>query len=214
MCLIIANPKCKPVPVEHIENAFSTNSHGFGMMWHNPVRGLRIQRGMFNLAHIKNMFATLESMNVPYVAHFRFATHGTRNTDNCHPFVVGDYLGGVGMVHNGTLTGSEWRDSQRSDTALLVEKIKGHIAEGEFGPKALFDKQAPQIVDRYGKSIGSDKLVFMNGLGDINIVNEGNGTWLDDRWYSNTYSITSWSSWGSWGDDDDLSYSKWFAAGS
>ena len=215
MCLIIANPECKSVPAEHISRAFSTNHDGFGVMWYSEEeRCLKSMRGMFPLESIKHIFAGLEKRQVPYVAHFRFATHGTKNQDNCHPFMVGDYLGGVGMVHNGTLTGSEWRDSKRSDTAILVDKIRGHIASGDFSPFDLFEKQAPHVLSRYGSSIGSDKLVFMSGLGHINIVNEQNGDWLDGIWYSNTYSIGSSSFWN-WEDSEDdwERYTQWMSRG-
>lgn len=202
MCLIIANPGCKPVPEKHITSAHFTNDDGFGIMWAENDQ-LKIIRGMFNIETIKVLFARAERKGLPYVAHFRMATHGTKDGNNCHPFRVSEDFGGIGMVHNGVLSGSEWRTTGKSDTALLVDRLSKHIADSEISPWDLFEKQTPPVLERYGSSIGSDKLVFMCGSGAINIVNEKYGDWLEEVWYSNTYSIQDWGSSYGWGDDDD-----------
>lgn len=199
MCLIIANPKCSQVPAEYVINAFSQNSDGFGVMF--PKNGnLMVKRGMFTVGHILSIFDALHEAGQPYVAHFRYATHGTTNSRNCHPFPINTHRGGVAMVHNGTLLGNEWRSPNKSDTALLAGRIQRHIEQRDFQTKDLFEKDAPEIHSRYGKALGTDKLVFMNGKGEMNIYNEENGLWVDDVWYSNLYSLctpkvryTSWS---------------------
>lgn len=223
MCLIIANPQCAPVPKDHIVNAFATNHDGFGIMWADPKSGhLKVIRGMFGVELIESLFARMTKNSTPYVAHFRFATHGTKNSDNCHPFAVsGQALGGIGMVHNGTLSGGEWRAPKKSDTALLADMISEDLRSSKYEPEHLFEIEAPPVVSRYGRSIGSDKLVFMNGLGEINIVNSKNGTWKEQVWYSNTYSImrSAYSFGGmggmggyDWGDDEEAlaEYGRWF----
>jgi hypothetical protein len=108
------------------------------------------------------------------------------------------------MVHNGTLTGKEWEAEHKSDTAMLVDRLKKHLDRKEFRAKDLFEKDIPEVHNRYTKAIGSDKLVFMNGREQINIYNEDNGIWIDDVWYSNLYSLatprfryTSWKR-GEW----------------
>lgn len=213
MCLIIANPKCNTIPDDHIERAFRTNHDGFGVMYADENQTLKTIRGMFTLDNVKTIFRGLEKANIPYVAHFRFATHGTKNRDNCHPFHINNDAGGVAMVHNGTLMGSHWRSNSRSDTAILTGLISQHIADGEFATDSLFEREAPEILSRYGRDIGSDKLVFMNGKGDINIVNEKQGSWLDDCWYSNMYSIGNYtfSEFSDWYDDDETASSTWIS---
>lgn len=198
MCLIIANPTCANVPNEYIINAFSQNSDGFGVMY-SKYGVLRVKRGLFTIANVLQIFAELEAEQVPYVAHFRYATHGTMNSANCHPFPIANNLGGIAMVHNGTLTGKEWYSSTRSDTALLANKISKHIERKHIKPRDLFEQDVPFVADKYGESIGTDKLVFMNGKGEINIYNENNGLWMDDVWYSNLYSLCSTRvRYGSW----------------
>lgn len=188
MCLIIANPKGNPVPLEYVLNAYSTNSDGFGVMYaKNDL--LRIKRGLFTINHIVDIFAELNEARKPYVAHFRYATHGTTNGANCHPFPITGKLGGVAMVHNGTLAGTEWRRKDKSDTAILADRIEGHLGKQDFGARDLFHKEVPELRSRYTKAIGTDKLVFMNGKSDINIYNAHQGLWLEGVWYSNGYSL-------------------------
>lgn len=190
MCLIIANPSGLHVPDAYIDNAYSTNHDGFGIMWAKDNE-LKLKRGLFPRSQIHDILEEFHAYETPYVAHFRFATHGKTTTNNCHPFPIVDDLGGIAMVHNGTLSGNEWRDSIRSDTSLLADKIKRHVLHGEFSSVDLFDLEIPVIRERYQASVGTDKLVFMNGLGDVNILNEKYGHWLDGVWYSNQYSIKS-----------------------
>jgi len=188
MCLIIANPAGNFVPTDFILNAYSTNSDGFGVMFAKNNL-LRIKRGLFSISHIVDIFDELNKAKKPYVAHFRYATHGTTNGQNCHPFPISGKLGGVAMVHNGTLAGVEWRRKDKSDTAILADRIEAHIGRSDFGARDLFKTEVPEIRQRYTKAIGTDKLVFMNGKEEINIYNEGQGIWLEGVWYSNLYSL-------------------------
>lgn len=191
-------------------------------MWADPKSGhLKVIRGMFSVELIESLFQRMTRNKTPYVAHFRFATHGTKGSDNCHPFAVANEpLGGIGMVHNGTLSGPEWRSHRKSDTALLADMIATDLITGKYDPEHLFDTEAPPVVDLYGRAIGSDKLVFMNGLGEINIVNGKYGTWKDQVWYSNTYSIMRSYSYGGmgsmmgsgfdWTEDEEAEWARWF----
>ncbi len=187
MCLIIANPNCEHVPASYIVNAYDTNPHGFGVMYaKNGI--LKIKRGIMPVSMVNRIFEELEETDTPYVAHFRMATHGTLNASNCHPFAVSGRLNGIGMVHNGVLSGKEWNDEHKSDTALFVNRIQTHLMTGDFEAEDLF-KPDVEILSPYHASIGSDKLVFMNGNGEISFYNEWNGAWMEGIWYSNTYSL-------------------------
>ncbi len=192
MCLIIANPNGTYVPESYVNTAYTTNHDGFGIMW--AAKGeLKLRRGLFPRQQVHDILGEFHDLGTPYVAHFRFATHGKTTSSNCHPFPIVDDFGGIAMVHNGTLAGTEWRDSIRSDTSLLADKIKRHITRNDFSSDDLFDLEIPAIRERYQASIGTDKLVFMSGKGDMNIMNERHGHWIDGVWYSNQYSITGFS---------------------
>jgi hypothetical protein len=203
MCLIIANTTGERVPTEYIINAYSQNSDGFGIMY-SKLGLLRVKRGLFTIANILDIFEGLADAQIPYVAHFRYATHGTMNSANCHPFPISTKQGGIAMAHNGTLLGTEWVSSKRSDTAILAGKITRHLEKKHIAPTNLFEKDIPFIEEHYGKAVGYDKLVFMNGKGEINIFNEDCGLWMEGVWYSNLYSLCStkdrYSSWlrGAW----------------
>lgn len=188
MCLIIANPTAESIPTEIILNAYSNNSDGFGIMW--AKNGfLRVRKGMMNVSQIVNVFNMFHESKQPYVAHFRYATHGTMNAQNCHPFPISTRKGGIAMMHNGTLSGKEWVRATKSDTALLAERVSNHIEDGIYDASELFEEEIPVLASRFKEAIGNDKLVFMNGAGDINIYNENNGFWIDGIWVSNLYSL-------------------------
>lgn len=198
MCLIISNPECRKIPVDHIANAYRTNHDGFGVMW--AMNGkLRLIKGMnhdrYPLPRLIQLFEQLEETGAPYVAHFRYATHGTKNVSNAHPFWIHQHdLGGIAMVHNGTLSGGRWRQAARSDTSLLAEELSSSIRFGNLGTNDLFgSREATMVAKYYERDLGGDKLVFMNGEGQISYVNERNGSWIDGVWYSNTYSIGRFS---------------------
>ncbi len=188
MCLIISNPNCLPVPREHIASAYMQNSDGFGLMW--AIDGkLKTYKGRMNLQKINSLFDQIAEVKVPYVAHFRYATHGTKNDLNCHPFRLGTQdFGGMAMMHNGTLSGSKWRNASRSDTSLLAEEITEYMDLKLLYPEDV-SFNTDKIQSLYNEDLGSDKLVFMNGDGDISYVNEKYGHWKDGLWYSNLYSI-------------------------
>ncbi len=209
MCLIIANPTGKLVPENHITNAYRINDDGFGIMYANGKGKLKIIRGMFELKTVQSIFGSFHNQEIPYVAHFRMGTHGTKDESNCHPFYVSEEHGGVGLVHNGVLSGQDFNTQRNgmSDTAIFVEKLKGHIENNDFESAHLFEDKIPVVASLYGTNLGSDKLVFMAGNGYINIYNETNGDWLDNVWYSNTYSIGSYGQYNlrgydfsAWGD--------------
>lgn len=189
MCLIIANLNATTIPAEHISNAYGNNPHGFGVMWAEN-RKLKILRGMYSLNTVHAVIRSIEARNLPFVAHFRYATHGTKNAENCHPFFVADEFGGIGMVHNGTLLGPEWKTENASDTNILSRVIGKHLVKGDFTADDLFSETDTVIGIPYGKALGSDKLVFMSGEGDVSIYNEKNGHMIEGRWYSNTYSLS------------------------
>ncbi len=188
MCLIIANPNAENIPFDIVLNAYSNNSDGFGIMW-SKNGFLRARKGMMNVSQIVDVFNTFHENKQPYVAHFRYSTHGTTNAQNCHPFPISTRKGGIAMMHNGTLTGKEWIRASKSDTAVLAERISNHIEDGIYDSSALFEENIPELATRFGESIGADKLVFMNGSGKVNIFNENNGFWINGIWFSNLYSM-------------------------
>lgn len=191
MCLIIANIDGRPIPDEFIKSAFRSNDDGFGVMWANPQGELKIIRNVYKEPEkIISVLGFLSGRKLPYVAHFRMATHGPVIKENCHPFRVSDTHGGIGMVHNGCFSGNDFYSHySKSDTAVMADKIAEHLANGHFSTRDLFTEESPEFTKRYYSAFGWSRIVFMNGDGDINILNETSGAWINGVWYSNEYAV-------------------------
>jgi hypothetical protein len=71
-------------------------------------------------------------INATATIHFRFATHGTVNRENCHPFALGD---GTFLMHNGILRDVLFQDKvgKKSDTAMLAELLQPLDRKGRSG---------------------------------------------------------------------------------
>ena len=97
MCLIIASPEGKVPTRGVIEQGWKDNSDGWGLM-HSNGSEIVINKGL-NFDHLKPLLDNLNGS--PYVLHYRWATHGNKNIDNCHPFQVTKQLY---MAHNGVIS--------------------------------------------------------------------------------------------------------------
>lgn len=175
MCLIVASQKGNIPKKDEVENAQYHNEDGFGIVW--------LERGKlhtaYNLKPDADVFAMFEAVKgKPYVAHFRYATHGPVNRENAHPFSVVKRT--LYVAHNGMIR-IDCPDKSKSDTWHFVESILrpcGFTATHPEGLKAL------------GKLIGpGNKLAFLDISGQVSIVNAEQGSWSEDIWFSNTYSL-------------------------
>jgi len=193
MCLIIANFDGRPIPTDFVEDAHYKNRDGFGIMWADPTTGdLKVQRGLFKIDKIHELFKKLTSERLPYVAHFRMSTHGEISAKNCHPFPLMEDNGGVAMVHNGCFSNTEfYNEYPKSDTHVMADKILGLHSNKHISAESLFDTEVPDLHRFYTSEFAYNKVVFMNGIGEINIVGESDGYWINGVWYSNIYSIGS-----------------------
>jgi hypothetical protein len=171
MCLIAASPRGKPLTDAAIIEAWGNNPHGFGVMYATENRIVTKKT-----RKLKTVFKLLaEAEGKPFVAHFRWATHGVKNIDNTHPFEITENLS---VAHNGIIK-IDCPVKDKSDTWHYVQKLKTL-------PDVLSEPQLKMIGEEIGKG---NKLAFLHSAGDIKIVNEGQGDWEGDIWYSNAYSV-------------------------
>jgi predicted glutamine amidotransferase len=108
-----------------------------------------------------------------FVIHFRIRSQGDKSAENTHPFEI---AGGV-LIHNGTLdgTGSEWGVGA-SDTALFCKAVGDELSYEAVAEK----KQDLEL------AIGTyNKFVMLYEEGKHHIINEKQGNWNADTWYSN-----------------------------
>jgi hypothetical protein len=176
MCLIIHKPKGLIIPPKWLDEAIIQNPDGWGVMGAKDGR-LQISRGM----KMKKLHKAVEMHgDVELFVHLRFATHGKKNVENCHPFVIcGNRFA---MMHNGILDVDTKSNENLSDS--------WHFANGILSPaleELDFDqKTASAVGDVVGRS---NKLAVLCHDGRSMIINKDMGDEKDGFWLSNIYSI-------------------------
>jgi glutamine amidotransferase len=109
---------------DKLENSALNNPHGFGFAIAVPSENRIIVEKSMNPDESINRFLAQRAIYQDGYAmwHARFATHGSRTLENCHPFAVGHddrtYLG-----HNGILSIEIPDKDDRSDTKVFAEEL-------------------------------------------------------------------------------------------
>ena len=192
MCLIMLQPKGTDVLTkETAEAAWQNNPDGAGFML--AFNGKLIVRKPFfrfkkfwkAYQRARNVFG----IEAPFVIHWRIATHGGVTPLNTHPFTFAQ--GEVGIAHNGILP---WLpvDDTVSDTRFFVEEsLKKTTADESM--TLDFADTVQELVGR------TNKMVLLRADGEWNIVNEDEGSWRGEAWYSNTSSLYRYNTYFSTG---------------
>ena len=109
---------------DKMENSALNNPHGFGFAIAVPSENRIIVEKSMDPDESINRFLALRAIYTDGYAmwHARFATHGSRTLENCHPFAVGHddrtYLG-----HNGILPIAIPEKDDRSDSKVFAEEL-------------------------------------------------------------------------------------------
>lgn len=109
---------------DKLENSALNNPHGFGFAIAVPSENRIIVEKSMDADESINRFLAQRAIYQEGHAmwHARFATHGSRTLDNCHPFAVGHddrtYLG-----HNGILSIEIPDKDDRSDSKVFSEEL-------------------------------------------------------------------------------------------
>lgn len=192
MCLlVVCSPNSTPRKKD-LECASCSNPHGFG---YAVIADGKIitGKGMSAKKIIKEFLQVREEYPNSYAMfHARFATHGVKNEENCHPFKVGD-RDDTYLAHNGILDVDIHATDRRSDTRIFAEDILPTIG----GVKALDDNNVWKIVSKWAS--GSKVAILTldpNAKDECYIINESAGHWDNEgMWWSNdTYKPSAWSS--------------------
>lgn len=122
MCLILCSPNRAQIDPEFISNGWAHgNSDGAGCMW---LEGgiVEFRKGFFELDELLRFVKTRQQKKgvTNFAVHLRYATHGYKNADNCHPFIT---TFGTGVMHNGILDVEKYmsKNGRGSDTKFFVE---------------------------------------------------------------------------------------------
>lgn len=182
MCIIIAKPiGANLPPIEHIRQSFNNNSHGFACMWVNKKEKIEHYKTMSLLKCISFYKYLLEDKEkwkgIPMTFHFRLATHGSKNIQNCHAFM--DDCKTVGFQHNGVLgldvpKGMDITDSEYFFKFLFLPLYKLNKNEMNFD----------HVIDNMRGS-GWDRFAFLrkNKIHLYGVFSELNGCYYSNRTY-------------------------------
>ena len=179
MCLIAWVPAGKTMPDDNMVAAHRNNNDGIGIM---SADGVHKFLGRKALPRAKRYIATLVERNIEHAIHFRYATHGAVTAANCHPFELPNGHGW--LMHNGILSAyTSMATREHSDTYFFTQDITNSDASNTEN-----DKHLDYWSDIAGR-IGGNKLVVMLPDYRFILVNHSMGKYIDDIWYSQTYSL-------------------------
>lgn len=179
MCIIAAQQMgSPPLASDILANCWKENPHGAGYMFCEGGNVV-IRKAFFKLEELENSYREDHGrygQSSPFVLHFRWATHGSKNELNTHPHPV--ITGDVALVHNGVLRVLIPKGEDISDT---IAYIREHLSWRT--PKQLLGaKMRRRLEDDIG---WQNKFVILRGDGELSIVNEREGEWSAGVWYSN-----------------------------
>lgn len=197
MCIAILTLPGKVLERKVFDKCWRSNSHGVGYAYIDDFTGeVRVDKGFMTLDAAYNRYAQLSAkngVNHPMLVHFRAATVGGVDRDNCHPFNV---KGGA-MIHNGTF----WHDkaAKKSDSRMLAEMMYNELHYANLDAnKAAFQK-----------AFGYNRVAFLFKDGKYLLFSEHYnlsrgqlGQWSDGIWYSNGGWHGSYD--GYYGEDEDI----------
>lgn len=176
MCIAILKTIDGVVTKEQLENSYKKNKDGCGYTYVDNFGNIQVYKSMsFPIFYEKLMGALAEfGSTSPFIIHFRIATEGGINLDNCHPFMV---TPSTVFCHNGMIGGLR-KEAGYSDTRIFNLDVLKNL-DGNF-------QDSPAIMKLLELSIGNSKLIFLNDDYSFNIVAEKKGDWVNGTWFSNT----------------------------
>ncbi len=179
MCIAIAKPRGRTIPISTLERCWTLNSDGAGFAWVSQgERRVSMIKGLMSWSEFKSAYrASKLWRDVPMMLHFRIATHGAVLPQNTHPFWIRE--GELAMAHNGCLRG--YGSATESDTAELARALSTLL---ETRPVA--DIANPGLVSLLHEATRGSKLVFLDGAGKLSIIHEDVGIVDNGVWYSNS----------------------------
>lgn len=191
MCIIVYKPHSIEVGLDLLEDCWSVNRDGAGLMFAEDGK-LKVAKGFMKWRDFKKYFKKFgkdRMTALPMTFHFRIATHGSVGPANCHPFLIHD---GLGFAHNGIISEVNIpKESDISDTEAFAQQYLASLNHSLVGGLTINHLAAPNryggtpINKLLGRFIGGSKLMFMDATGDTAIVNESSGVWENEIWFSN-----------------------------
>jgi hypothetical protein len=174
MCVAIYKPVDKVLSKRTLKKCFRANPDGAGFAFLDEKKNVDIKKGFFRFQEFWMAYREYEKREA--IIHFRWATHGAENQENCHPFPIPDGA----LIHNGIISWAAPKLADtRSDTRIFTEDLLTGFLEAGNDPR---DKHFQQTLENV---IGTFNKIAMFYKGERVILNEALGQWQDGVWYSN-----------------------------
>ena len=189
---------------ETLENCFSYNSDGAGIMFANDGK-VSAMKGFMKFNTFYSTFEKLQKKygkETAFCFHFRIGTHGEKKSPAyCHPFPLSNkdeelkalkFTGKMGIMHNGIIyTYKRGGNSGLSDTMEFVADIAYPLLSKNPDPLKKPNLQIFQNI------LENSRLCTLQGSGQIQLI----GDFIHDEgiYYSNdtykkiTYDYTKWA---------------------
>lgn len=169
MCIIALDtrPKGQRLDIDVFKRAQERNPDGMGIMWVSDGE-LHMYRSLDDFEGIWNRYCNARHQGHITAVHFRKNTKGNNSVENCHPFD----LGGMALMHNGTIHAAERlipQNSDESDTAFVARHVIRHL------PTDFLNR--PLLRYMFTSLLGGDRALFMDSHGRYTILNESTGAW-------------------------------------
>lgn len=173
MCLAILKPAAGVVPLDRLRNGWISNPDGGGYGYVHNGKSV-IRKGFDKLKEFTDAYAAdaAQFSTSPFLIHFRIRTMGAKDADNTHPFQIENGI----LIHNGSLNGTgATYGTGKSDTALFAER---------FSKDLTYDFVHNNRTE-LSTALGYNKVAILYDDGRYTIINEKDGYWDNDVWYSN-----------------------------
>lgn len=187
MCLAVNQIKGYTFSDEWLEDFYSFNPDGIGVMW--------AEDGTISTCKlVPNTVEELKEFYHEYIAgkacsfHYRWRTHGDTDLLNCHPYEVFgdgcDYQ--IYLMHNGVLETGNKNDITKSDTWHYINDVIRPALQAD--PTQFMSEWFKLLIENH---IGrNNKFIMMDAYGNTVTFNESAGVMFEGNWMSNTY---AWS---------------------
>ena len=171
MCIAIVKQLDKTISEDRLRTCCNNTKDGCGFAYIKD-NAIIIKKFMEFEAFYKE-YKLVETTS-PMLIHFRIATHGKVELDNCHPFKLNNRMV---LIHNGIISGYGDKE-KKSDTRDYIDKVLSKISWKMW--------KNPAFREMVGQAIGYSKLGIMDVSGEMYIINYNKGVVEDGVWYSNS----------------------------
>ena len=172
-CVAVWKPKGVQIARKYLQNCFANNKEGAGFAYYKNGK-IEMHKGFFSFDEFYEAYKGLQKYAA--LIHFRIATHGKVDADNCHPFMLAN--GKYALVHNGVLPSSLHSNKKEESDSRQFGELIAPLLDMIPWENADFGKVV-------GEAIGYNKVAIMRNDGKVWLFNEGKGEWHKGAWFSN-----------------------------